>query len=195
VKLIRKSEQITSSWPGGTTTQLFIYPENSSYQERNFLFRVSTATVDTDESIFTPLPGVSRQLMILEGSLKIEHIGRYSKNLHPFATDSFKGDWETRGFGRATDFNLMTTGKVRCSLKGKSLKSGTFFELRLVNPEKIVGFYSFKGAFTFETGDETITLNEKDFLIANFGKKIIQAKITALEETELIVSNVYLPGG
>jgi environmental stress-induced protein Ves len=156
LKLIRKSEQITTSWSGGTTTQLYIYPENASYQKRNFLFRISTATVDAVESVFTRLPGVSRKLMILEGTLKIEHKGKYSKMLQKFETDSFEGDWETTGFGITTDFNLMTTGKVRSSIEVKSLKAGKSFKLRLVNQEQVVGFYPFKGKFTYETGNEII---------------------------------------
>jgi environmental stress-induced protein Ves len=195
LKVIRKTEQLTSKWTGGTTTQLYIYPENSTYQDRNFLFRISTATIETGESVFTSLPGISRQIMILEGSLKIEHKGRYTKILQKFETDSFEGDWETTGFGKATDFNLMTTGKVRSSIEVKSLKAGKSFKFRLVNPEQVFGFYPFKGKFTYETGNDSITLNEKEFLIAGFGRKILQAKITALLETEIIISKVYLPGG
>jgi environmental stress-induced protein Ves len=194
VKIIRKSEQIASAWSGGTSTQLYIYPENSNYAERDFLFRISTATVDVEESVFTRLPGISRQLMILEGTLKLEHTGKYTKTLKKFETDSFEGDWETKGFGKVTDFNLMTTGKVRGSIKVKSLKTGKSFKFRLVNQEQVVGFYTYKGKFTYETRNETITLNEKDFLFTGFGSKNLQAKVTALVETELIISKVYLPG-
>ena len=31
----------TSTWSGGTTTELFLYPENGSYAQREFLFRIS----------------------------------------------------------------------------------------------------------------------------------------------------------
>jgi environmental stress-induced protein Ves len=48
VWIISRENQITDSWSGGTTTQLAIYPENSSYQQRNFLYRISTATVDIE---------------------------------------------------------------------------------------------------------------------------------------------------
>ena len=43
---------ITSTWAGGTTTQLYLYPENGSYANRDFLFRISSATVDLEESGF-----------------------------------------------------------------------------------------------------------------------------------------------
>jgi len=35
----------TSNWSGGTTTQLFIYPPTAEYLQRNFIFRLSTASV------------------------------------------------------------------------------------------------------------------------------------------------------
>ena len=52
--------------------------------------------------------------MILDGTLKLEHTGRYkTKILHKFETDSLIGDWETKGYGKVTDFNLMTMEKYK----------------------------------------------------------------------------------
>ena len=34
---VKKAEEFsTSNWSGGTTTQLYIYPEDGNYAERNF---------------------------------------------------------------------------------------------------------------------------------------------------------------
>jgi len=60
VKLITKEQQKTSKWSGGTTTQLAIYPEDADYGKRNFTWRLSTATVEAAESVFTSLPGIDR---------------------------------------------------------------------------------------------------------------------------------------
>lgn len=65
----------TSTWSGGTTTELFLYPENGSYAARDFLFRISSATVDLEESDFTPLQGVERYITPLEGSFVLAHPG------------------------------------------------------------------------------------------------------------------------
>ncbi len=43
---IQKLPLQTTNWGGGTTSEWFIFPEASSYQERNFLIRISTATVE-----------------------------------------------------------------------------------------------------------------------------------------------------
>lgn len=50
---VSKEDYPVSNWSGGKTTQLFIYPENSEYAKRNFLFRISSATVDCERSEFT----------------------------------------------------------------------------------------------------------------------------------------------
>jgi uncharacterized protein len=60
-KLIRKHELITSSWSGGTRTQLAIYSETANYEARNFKWRISTASIDVEESQFTLLPGYRRR--------------------------------------------------------------------------------------------------------------------------------------
>ncbi len=122
--IIKANQHKTTTWSGGTTTQLFIFPEGSDYQKRDFLFRISTATVETEESTFTSLPGFKRKLMILEGELLIKHKGHYEKKLKQFEQDEFRGGWETSAVGKVTDFNLMMSRGVEGSLKFISLKEG-----------------------------------------------------------------------
>jgi uncharacterized protein len=107
IEIMRSNELESSQWSGGTTSQLLIYPENAKYQDRDFLWRLSSASVEVDESVFTSLPGISRILMVIDGELRIEHEGHHSINLSSFQQDSFMGDWSTKSFGRVTDFNLM----------------------------------------------------------------------------------------
>ncbi len=52
MELVTHNQQKISTWSGGTTTELFIYPEVAEYSERNFDFRISTATVEVEESNF-----------------------------------------------------------------------------------------------------------------------------------------------
>lgn len=110
--IIRKETLETKTWSGGTTTELSISPQGSDYAERVFDFRVSSATVDLLESNFTPLPGVKRYLMILDGEMTIVHEGRGEKHLGTFEQDSFMGDYRTKSYSKApvVDFNLMLQG-------------------------------------------------------------------------------------
>ena len=107
---------LTSTWSGGSSTQLYIFPTNASYAERDFELRISTAKVEVRESTFTALPSVHRKLMILEGEISITHEGQYSKHLKPFDVDTFSGDWKTTAMGTCTDFNVMTTGLQQSEL-------------------------------------------------------------------------------
>ena len=71
---IKKQSEITSNrWAAGTTSELFIWPNQTSFEARDFDFRISTATVEQAETTFTKFNGYSRELMILAGSLQIHH--------------------------------------------------------------------------------------------------------------------------
>jgi len=97
----------TIQWASGTSTEMFIYPADGSFADRRFLFRISSATVEAEESTFTFFEGITRHLMILKGTLELIHEGRYTKQLQPYDADIFSGEWNTRSKGKVTDFNLM----------------------------------------------------------------------------------------
>jgi len=107
MEIIPFEELKTAEWSGGTTTELFIYPKSASYKKMDFDFRISTATIEVKTSKFTSLPGVKRTLMVLNGTLELEHKGQHSTILEAFERDTFSGDWETISGGMAEDFNLM----------------------------------------------------------------------------------------
>lgn len=116
-RIIGSEELPVSRWSGGTTTQLAIWPPEAVYAERNFVWRVSSARVETEESEFTALPGIARCLMVLDGTLHLRHEGHYDVDLGRFAQDNFSGSWTTHSRGRVTDFNLMTaSGEGRVQL-------------------------------------------------------------------------------
>lgn len=95
----RQTEYGVSRWSGGETTELFIYPEGATYGKRDFLFRLSFATVARGQSHFTLLPGIHRILMVLEGEVRLEWQNRSPVTLHPADTCGFPGDWDTVSCG------------------------------------------------------------------------------------------------
>ncbi len=70
--IVRRKEQKTAHWSGGTTTQLLISPSHTAYANFDFDYRMSYATVEVPESTFTFMPGVTRHLMVLKGSLFLQ---------------------------------------------------------------------------------------------------------------------------
>lgn len=124
MRIFSENDFMLSKWEGGTTKQLFIYPESSDYTSRNFKLRLSVAKVDQEEFKFTSLPGFNRKLMILKGGITIHHEGRYSKQLEPFESDEFDGSWMTVSKGKCTDFNVMTTNELSSELNTMRLSEG-----------------------------------------------------------------------
>jgi len=192
LKLIKKNELKVSSWSGGTTTQLAIYPESAIYAEKNFQFRISTATVEVKESDFTKLTGVSRKLMILNGTLKLEHLDRYTKTLNKFDIDTFEGDWQTKSFGRVTDFNLMTTGDTSGEIKGLSIKEGLVFDEILFTTYDIFTLYNFKGNIKININEVHLDMNTGDVLILKKEKSGAEINIKAIKDCELAITKIKL---
>ncbi len=107
MKQLKKKDYIIAKWSGGTTTQLAIWPENAVYADRDFLWRVSSATVDLEASDFTPLPDYDRLIATLQGEIVLTHNGGEPLRLRPLEVHAFSGANATHSVGRCTDFNLM----------------------------------------------------------------------------------------
>lgn len=105
--LFKEENYSTSNWTGGRTKELAIFPEESKYLDRNFIWRLSSATVETEESDFSKLPDYDRVLMVLEGEVVLSYEGQRVARLKELEQDRFDGAWKTKSFGKITDFNLM----------------------------------------------------------------------------------------
>ena len=106
-ELIHKEDYRVTRWSGGTTTELSIAPEGSIYADRDFLWRLSSATVELEESTFTSLPDYNRIIMTLRGGIRLRHSGGDWLTLPEFRTHRFDGADETVSVGKVVDFNLM----------------------------------------------------------------------------------------
>lgn len=108
-RLIRltKDDYVVSQWSGGTTTQLAIVPRDAQYGDRTFIWRLSSATVDLDESDFTQLPDYNRLIAPLRGEMTLTHDGGEPIILRPYQVHAFDGGANTHSEGRCVDFNLM----------------------------------------------------------------------------------------
>ncbi len=111
-KLIAGSQRKISLWAGGSSSQIAIWPEDGDYAKRDFLYRISTAIADKDEwSDYTALPGVTRHLLMLDGSAELVHEGHYDLLMQPYEpVETFDGGWTSRAKGKVRDFNLMCKG-------------------------------------------------------------------------------------
>lgn len=129
-KIISKKAFKTSAWSGGKTTELYIYPEDSNYQERNFIFRVSSATVELEKTTFTPLQDIKRFIAPIDATLKLHHKNQ-NIYLRPYMCFEFDGGLETTSEGKARDFNLMLSKACSGYLESVLLQKSV--EVRLSN--------------------------------------------------------------
>lgn len=145
ITIFHKDDYPVSVWSGGTTTQLFIYPPQSDYARRDFLLRISSATVDCEQSTFTALPGVSRIILPLRGTLHLSYRDHGEVFLREYEQDSFDGGWETTSVGKATDFNLMTRGGAAGEVMVHTLTPAAQLDLQN-KPGCILAVYAAEGS-------------------------------------------------
>ena len=123
IEICSYSADSMKRWSGGTTQELYIFPKSTSLQNRDFDFRISTATVEESESTFSSFPGYLRKLLILEGELVISHQNHHSISLKPFEQDAFSGDWITFSRGKVRDFNVIYKPILNPIIKVKHFNS------------------------------------------------------------------------
>ena len=104
---LEPADYLRSEWSGGLTIQLAIFPPTARYADRDFLWRISSASVELPESDFTPLPDYHRLISVLRGDLELSHNDGPAIRLAPYEVHAFEGGARTHSVGRCTDFNLM----------------------------------------------------------------------------------------
>jgi environmental stress-induced protein Ves len=189
VKILLAQNLVTNRWSGGTTTELFIYPPTAVYAQRNFDFRLSTATVEAEESEFTSLPGYARKLMVLAGQTTLHHENHHRITLQKFDVDTFNGSWKTTSVGKCTDFNVMTRGRFSANMKALSIPNNCQEEIILQQNCKWFFLYQLTGKTTVFADDLRFLMNAGDFgIIENPNQSVI--KISAEENSEVVLVEV-----
>jgi len=164
IKLLRPDCYKTSKWSGGTTTEIFIYPEGASYAERRFGAMISSASVDDEVSVFTPLPGVKRFISPLTGSFELTHEPGGKHIVLPGRVHAFDGGISTGCVGKVTDFNLMLKrmdgSLFSASGKGSCSCAGGYMGLFAVKPACVKAG---EKAYVLAPGETLLISSEKAF--------------------------------
>lgn len=176
---VKKQEEFkTSLWSGGSTTELYIYPEDAIYKEGNFQCRISSATVEVERSDFTSLPGVKRYLSIFHGHLDMIHGEGEKVSLEPFQVDCFDGGVPTVSFGQVVDFNLMLKNGADGKMEASQISAGESFILEPKEGQNLLVVYAPVGKvkiedMQIETGELFICKNwSKELRIENTGESV-----------------------
>lgn len=122
---LKPADYVVSTWSGGTTTQVAIAPKGAVYADRDFLWRISSATVDLEKSDFTALPDYFRYIATLDGAIDVVHDQSAPIHLDPYKVHAFDGGAQTSSEGRCRDFNLMLRkGACEGLLESVALEGG-----------------------------------------------------------------------
>lgn len=163
---IESKDYIVSDWSGGKTTQIMIDPPGALYADRDFHFRLSSATVELEESVFTSLPDYDRIIAPIEGELKLY----YNENetpvaLHALECDAFDGAWNTRSEGKVVDYNLMTRkGVCRGNSYALIVGAGQYAELfcESIGKRNVFLCWCVQGNADLTAGEQSVSLSSYD---------------------------------
>lgn len=112
VEIIENQQLIPSTWEGGKTFEYFIFPRNALFKDRDFDFRMSSATLDKAPSLFTRFKGYHRFLIMLDNPLEMIRNGK--RESHPAREIvEFNSADEIQSFSLGKDFNLMIKEELR----------------------------------------------------------------------------------
>lgn len=188
---IYKAEDFkTTQWSDGSTTELYIHPPTANYTKGDFNFRISSATVEVEESDFTILPEVSRQLMVLSGTITLSHKDHHEIQLKKNKIDSFEGSWETSAVGTCVDFNLMTTGNTKGKISSVCVSADKSLNFQLDATCEFIIFYAYEGKLQLNFNSETRSLNMGELMvIQNPLNEVV--KLQSSENCALAVVHIY----
>lgn len=183
----------TSEWSGGTTMQIAIMPRDAQYSDRNFLWRISSATVDLEESDFTSLPDYHRYISTLKGNLVLSHNNGEKIRLKPYHVHSFDGGDNTHSIGSCTDFNLMlrkeqTAGKLESLIlnKGKPVDYKIVPERERLN----ILIYCATGIISLSVNGNSHSLPAKESILISTTSSV-QFRIHADENSECFLATIH----
>ncbi len=179
------SSSKTISWASGTSTELFVFPPDGNFQTRAFDFRISTATVEAEETNFSDFSGLTRILLVLNGNLTLIHEGRYTKELKTFDQDRFDGSWKTKSKGKVQDFNVMFTEKYEAKVSHSLYFQDDQIELDLITKHNFFFIYNGK----FEINGQLACAGD---LVEIQTSKPEKVSICCLESGNMIESSIEL---
>ena len=173
VSIIKKADLKFSRWSGGSMTELFIYPPEASFEARDFLFSLVSATIDLEESVFSDLSGYTRLIMSLDNRLELRHDDdSQAVFLDKFEPHLFDGGSKTISHGRLRDFNfVLKTGLCQGDIQVISLTSGGAAHARKrtdLNVDVFEFAYAPYAPFVF-SGPERLEVQAGDLLMLDQG--------------------------
>ncbi len=200
VTLLRAADYVENYWSGGSTCQIAIFPPTAVYADRDFIWRLSSATVELADSDFTPLPDYQRLIATLSGEIKLAHDEGEAFTLSPFVAHAFDGGVKTHSQGQCTDFNVMLR-KQACSgnLQALQLAANTRLSLSPAvdstadkSQQHYVFLYCYRGSVQCHVSGQTLLLETNETLVLNESDASQLLELQAQTASELMLAKIQL---
>lgn len=191
--LYKEADYKSREWMGGTTEEMAIYPKTSSYLDRNFIWRLSSATIETEQSTFSKLPDYDRVIMVLEGEVVLSYEGQRVARLAALEQDRFDGEWKTESFGKIKDYNLMVRkgneGYLDIIFPQKANSEFTSTE-KSSKPKTTHGLFCKDGYFVVTAGGQSHMVNGGETFIMEYetGEEV---KYSVMGEGTIIRAQIF----
>lgn len=157
---IKKQDLTISNWSKGETREYYIYPETANYQDKDFIFRISSASINEAPAEFTNFSNYTRYLAMLDQPLSLKINNKEVKD-NELTLVKFQSDDDVISYSRGNDFNLMVNNN---KAEGKVTK-GLF----------LTSEADFIVVFSLDDGcvvNQTSIINQYECLIIKNNKKI-----------------------
>jgi environmental stress-induced protein Ves len=183
-KIYSQANQTTSDWSGGRTTQLYIYPEDAVFGHDRFDLRVSIASVDKEQTVYTPFPTYMRSLHVISGSIILSS-ANWEKALPSGENLLFSGDEKVNCLGTSQNLNVIFDPlryKTEIELSDDcELLIDKRVDLALIIPlENNMGLSTETGQYHLSAGDYWIGRNEPARGTLANGEKAVVIRIKKL---------------
>lgn len=177
---ISKDVLIPTIWDGGETFEYYIYPKNALYANRDFLFRISAATINKVPSTFTKFKNYQRFLVMLDNDLNININGK-EESYTPNDVFKFDSDCDIISYTKGSDFNLMVSKNVETA--------DVFFVNDTVQLDQSVIFLFTLNDTSIELNNEKINLQKADLLLIENNDR---SDITLKTEYSVLVGSLVV---
>ena len=189
------ADYVVSRWSGGTTCQIAIAPCGALYTARDFLWRVSAASVEQEEAEYTALPDYERLLSVTRGKAQLQCAQREAFVLGPDEIYRFDGAERVCSRGFYSDFNLMLhKGQCSGSLQAFRLAEYENRELRVEETDTVLLLYCIEGKGVLSFGSETAIIKNQEAVMAReIGKT--QGRLCAGSRARFLLARISEPYG
>lgn len=189
--IIKKEDTEISKWFGGEIYRYFVYPQSSSYDDKDFTLALVGAAVNLDESEFTDYSGYDRVIMTIDNDLNLNHNGGAMISLDKHQLYAYDGGDFTKSYGKANDFNVIfRKGKSFGTTRTIQLTKDTVIEkdIVVVREKDVFEFvFCIEGSFLLKVGDEKNTIGAEDLIVINHSEMKKDYSYRGIDKAKIVL--------